>query len=255
MKNNKVGVVFFHKNIKNIYKESWVKKCVSSILSQTIFDFSIYEINYGGELNSILEGFNFSNPHILISKEMKNHAEAMNEIIDLAFEDGCDFVFNTNLDDFYDPKRFEIQIFHLESGFDLVSSDFCYVEEINGEDRITLTKNIKQFGDIKENLEKKHNVIAHPCVAYSRKFWESNKYVPEEIPREDMLLWARAISNGFKFWICDEVLLNYRLHQNQVTGDNSYLAAQKREEERRVEREKKERNPTHISFVNPLSIR
>lgn len=244
----KIGVIFFHRNIKNIYRERWIKKCVDSILNQTYSDFSIYEINYGGEEDSILGGFDFPNPHFFISEEKENHAEAMNSILDVAFGDGCDYIFNTNLDDFYDLKRFKVQLERLNSGFDLVSSDFCYIEEIGEIDEVTLIKNIKRFGDIQENLEKGHNVISHPSVAYSKKFWEQNRYVPEEIPREDMNLWLRSIQNGFKFYICDEVLLNYRLHENQVTGRNSYLASRKKEEE-----EKKDTNYT--PFTNPTLIR
>jgi hypothetical protein len=247
----KIGVVFFHKNIKSIYHEEWIKKCVESILSQTVKDFSIYEINYGGGDYSVLEGSEIKNPHFFISEEKENHAEAMNIVISLAFDDGCDCVFNTNLDDFYDSRRFQIQLDWIKNGYDLVSSDFCYIEEVDGKDTITLTRNIKKFGDIQENLEREHNVIAHPCVAYSRKFWENNKYIPQEIPREDMFLWIRSIKKGFKFHICEEVLLNYRLHKNQVTGSNSYLDSQKKE----VEKPKKERTPSHVSFINPVNIR
>ncbi len=248
----KLGVVFFHKNIQSIYQERWIKKCVDSILSQTIGEFSIYEINYGGDGYSILNNRKIKNPHFFLSEKKKNHAEAMNAIIDLAFKDGCDCVFNTNLDDFYHNQRFEIQLDWIQNGYDLVSSDFCYIEEVNGDDIVTLTKNIKRFGDIQENLERGHNIVAHPCVAYSRKFWESNRYVPEEIPMEDMFLWIRSLKGGSKIYICDEVLLNYRLHENQVTGSNSYLSFQKKEED---ERQKKEKNPTNISFVGPLNIK
>jgi hypothetical protein len=106
----KLGVVFFHKNIQSIYQERWIKKCVDSILNQSTGEFSIYEINYGGEDFSIFEGLRLENTHIFISEEKTNHAEAMNTIIDLAFEDGCDYVFNTNLDDYYELNRFEKQI-------------------------------------------------------------------------------------------------------------------------------------------------
>ena len=220
----KKGVIFFHKNIRSIYKERWINKCRETILNQTIEDFTIYEINYGGDDFSIFQDVQLENPHIFISEEKSNHAEAMNTIIDLAFGDGCDYVFNTNLDDYYELNRFEKQIEFLDQGYDIVSSDFCYAEEIENEDKITHYKEIKKFGSVEFNLEKYHNVIAHPCVAYSKKFWESNKYNPEEIPAEDMLLWRRGIESGFKFHICDEVLLNYRLHSNQVTGNNVYQA-------------------------------
>jgi hypothetical protein len=54
----------------------------------------------------------------------------------------------------------------------------------------------------------------------SKKFWEGNRYVPDEIPREDLLLWKRAVNNGYKFYIHPDELLFYRLHENQVTGNN-----------------------------------
>lgn len=219
---NKIGVIFFHQNVKNIYKDRWIKKSIESIMNQTLKDFKIYEINYGSDGNSLIKEFfpefrNFDFYH----HPCHNHAEAMNLIIDEAFKDGCDFVFNTNLDDYYSPERLNLQLQKLKEGYDVVSSDFSYVEEFNEEDVITFNKNIKSNTDIKLNLDRDHNVIAHPVVSYNKKFWESNRYDPNEIPREDLNLWKRAISSGFSFYILDDVLLFYRLHQNQITGNNS----------------------------------
>jgi hypothetical protein len=191
-------------------------------MDQTHQDFKIFEVNYGEENISLVKEFfpRFNNLDFRFLPA-SNHAKAMNFIIDKAFEDGCDFVFNTNLDDYYDPTRIEKQLEKLKEGYDIVSSDFCYIEEINDEDRITFYKNIKSDTNIKMNIEMGHNVIAHPVVGYSRKFWESNRYLPEEIPFEDLNLWKRAINSGFTFYILDDVLLYYRLHQNQITGNNS----------------------------------
>ena len=221
-KKDKVGIIFFHKNIKNIYKERWIKKSIESILNQTYSDFKIYEINYGEENTSLIKEFfpYFNNLDFYFSP-CSDHAKAMNFILDRAFEDGCDFVFNTNLDDYYNPERIEKQLEKLKEGYDIVSSDFCYIEEMNGEDGITFNKNIKSDTNIKLNLDNGHNVIAHPVVAYSKKFWENNRYLPEEIPSEDLNLWKRAINSGFTFCILDDVLLYYRLNQNQITGNNS----------------------------------
>jgi hypothetical protein len=218
-KEKKIGVIFFHKNIRSLYKSKWIDKCVKSIINQTVKKFKIYEINYGGDSYQIFNGED--NRYYFKNIELNNHAEAMNIIIDEAFKDGCDYVFNTNLDDYYDITRIEKQLEKLESGYDIVSSDFCYIEEIDSEDRIIHYKNIKSNTDITKNLELNHNVIAHPVVAYSRKFWEKNRYEENEVPLEDLMLWKRSIRNGSRFCIHDDVLLYYRLHSNQITGDNS----------------------------------
>ncbi len=217
----KIAIIFYHKNIFNIYNKRWIEKCVSSILNQTRKDFSIYEINYGPDGVSLFDGIQgLEHKLFFFNQEMSNHAEAMNFIIDKAFENGEDFVFNTNLDDYYSLDRIEKQMEILEKGFDLVSSDFCYITEVDGDDTITFHKNILGFAPIITNLNNGHNVIAHPAVAMSKNFWSGNRYVPEEIPAEDLLLWKRAANNGYKFYIHPEELLFYRLHENQVTGNN-----------------------------------
>lgn len=245
----KKGVIFFHKNIRTIYKERWVNKCIETILNQTVSDFSIYEINYGEDDFSLFEGIQLKNPHKFISEENPNHAEAMNRIIDLAVEDGCEYIFNTNLDDYYTLNRFEKQIEFLDQGYDIVSSDFCYIKDVDESDEIIKYLNIKSLGDIGSNLERNINIIAHPCVAYSKKFWETNRYIQEEIPKEDLLLWKRGIANGFRFYICEEVLLNYRLHENQITGNN--VSITKDPHEKSLYRG----NSSQVNTVGPMTLR
>lgn len=237
----KKGVIFFHKDIRSIYPRRWVEKCINSILSQNDKEFKIYEINYGGEEYSVFEDIQTQQEREFYSQEFTNHAEAMNFILDQAFRDGCECVFNTNLDDFYSPDRISKQASEIEKGSDLVSSNMCYVEE-KGIDMNLKYFNFFEMGDIENNLKGGNNIIAHPSVAFSRRFWESNRYNPEEIPMEDFLLWKRSISSGFKFSIVNDYLLSYRLHSSQVTGDNSGGAAFLRN------------SPTPTS-VNPTLIR
>lgn len=214
----KVGVVFFHKDINKIYKERWINKCVKSIFTQSFKDFFVYEVNYGDSDFSVVDKFDFKNKSFY-RENFINYAEAMNFIITKAFEDGCDYVFNTNLDDFYDKTRIEKQVELLKYGFDVVSSDFCYIKENESEDEIVLHMEIKKHGDVKYNLLKNHNVIAHPCVAFNKNFWDNNKYDITKTPEEDLHLWKKSIQNGFKFFIHDEELLFYRIHENQVSNN------------------------------------
>mgnify|MGYP000862617987 CR=1 FL=1 len=216
----KVGIIFFHKNILNIYKESWIKKSVMSMMNQTHADFHIYEINYGNEDYSVIKEYaDASVNHKFYKRDLYNYADAMNFIIKKASEDGCDYIFNTNLDDFYDENRIKKQLVLLEDGFDVVSSDFCYIQERGGVDEIIHHMNIKKYGDIKSNLLKDHNMIAHPCVAMNKKFFDNNQYDISKTPREDLELWKKSIQEGFKFFIHDEELLFYRIHENQVSNE------------------------------------
>jgi hypothetical protein len=217
----KIGVVFFHKNIEKIYDKKWIEKSVNSVLDQTLQNFVIFEVNYGGEDNSIVQKFNPKQELNFFSRDFPNHGEALNFILDEAFGAGCKKVFLTNMDDYYDQRRFEIQNKFLDDGCAVVSSEFCYIQNIQGVDQVVHQVGVKKHGpDLLGLLEKGLNPIAHPCVAMSASFWQHHRYVPAEIPKEDMNLWIRGLKSGFKFWICDEILLFYRLHEHQVTGNN-----------------------------------
>lgn len=207
----KVGVVFFHNNISMLYRPEWVEKCIGSMAGQTQEGATIYEIDYGGRGERLTGTQNYH------SAALVNYAEAMNAIIDAAFADGCDFVFNTNMDDFYSADRVEKQLAPLRAGYDIVSSDFVYVDE---DDKIMRRMHISSYGDIAFNIARGHNVIAHPCVAYSRRFWSdaSNRYDPAKVPAEDLDLWGRSITRGYRFHIHPDVLLYYRIHAKKESN-------------------------------------
>jgi len=221
----KKGVIFFHSNIQQLYPKRWIDRCISSTISQRDNDFKIYEINYGGDDYSVFEGISYDQEREFHQKKFSNHAEAMNFIIDRAFKDGCEVVFNTNLDDFYSPVRIEKQMVEIKNGADLVSSNMCYFEERDGVDTTLKYINFFEMGPIEKSLIGGHNVIAHPVVAFSKNFWVNHRYEPSEVPLEDFLLWKRAASSGMKISIVDDYLLNYRLHSMQITGNNADGAA------------------------------
>lgn len=212
-KEQKKGVIFFHGNLFRIHDPVWSEKCIQSIRNQTIKDLYFYEINFGDDELQLLPDSKFF--HV----KKKNYVDAMNFIISEAFNDGCDFIFNTNIDDIYHPERIQKQMEFLNQEYDLVSSDFCYIDL---QDVPFHHMHIRNFGDIKENLSKDHNVIAHPCVAFSKKFWsdELNRYNVNSVGREDLDLWKDSINRGYTFYIVDEILLYYRIHSNQVTSNN-----------------------------------
>lgn len=206
----KVGVIIYHKDLLNIYKQEWIDKCLESIRNQTFQNFNVYELCYSRTRQQWWQGSNYSHIH------MPNHIFAMNHILDKAFLDDCDVVFNVNLDDYFREDRFELQLKAIEEGFDLISNNFQHIEDINGVD-LPIRNMIFHDRNIKEELDKDHNILCHSSIAYSKKFWDENKYYNvDELGYEDRNLWKKAIANNCKIKIIDQILCYYRLSPNQT---------------------------------------
>lgn len=202
---SRIALLCYHKNAEQLYKPEWIEEYRHSILNQTYKDFAIYEQNYGGDNFRIFENSYFE------SVEMPTFVHALNYLLDRCFSSGYDYVFNTNVDDTFPPLRIEFQLPYLEAGYDIVSTNFALFRDYQ------LIK-YQKFDELNigEELHKDHNIICHPVVAYSKKFWQSNRYVPEEMKTEDLLLWKRAIASGSRFIILKECLLFHRLHNQSI---------------------------------------
>lgn len=200
----KTGVIVYHKNINSIYPAAWVQEFKHSIINQSYKLFDIYEMNYGGTQERIFEN------SIYESKELPTFVHAMNYLIEKCLNEGCDAVGNTNCDDNFSLNRLKIQLPYIEDGYDVVGSNFSLVID----NEIFKTHKFDNL-DIKEQLGINHNILSHPSIVYSRKFLEENRYEPNEIPLEDLLLWKRTIHH-YKFKIVPEILLYHRIHNNSV---------------------------------------
>ncbi len=207
----KLGIILYHKDIYKIYQEAWVRKCLDSLKAQTVQDFTVYELCYSRDRQQLWPGSNFS--HI----PMPNHIFAQNHTLDKAFLDDCDVVANVNLDDAYSPKRLELQLKAVQEGYDLISTNFEHIEDINGVD--THVRNmIFHDRDLKYELGIDHNVLCHSVILYTKKFWEDHKYYNEdEVGFEDLTMWKKALANGCKIKILPEILCHYRLSDKQTS--------------------------------------
>lgn len=206
----KLTVIIYHKNIKTIYRPEWVEKCLDSIRNQTYKEYRVFELCYSDVSERLWEGSEY------IHKPMTNHIAAMNYILDLAFADGCDVVFNVNLDDFYHPNRFTAQLAAIHAGYELVSSNFQHIEEVDGVD--VLGQEMKFHDrDILVEAEVGHNILCHPVIAYTKGFWNKYKYYnTNELGYEDFNLWKKAAAHNCKICILEEILCYYRLSPNQT---------------------------------------
>ena len=207
---DKVAVLAYHKNLKSIYPDDWISRYYSSIKAQTFQGFEIYEFNYGGDNERIFENSFFE------SFPYPTFVHALNYLLDKVFSGGYDVVFNTNVDDHYREDWMELLLADVKRGYDLVSCNFCLFR-----DRSIFKYHQFHKLDILKELEKGHNPVAHPAVAYTKKFWEENRYDPNEIPFEDLELWKRALKSGSKIFINEQNLLFHRIHSNAVCRSNN----------------------------------
>ena len=72
---------------------------------------------------------------------------------------------------------------------------------------------------INSEFKKNHNVIAHPCACYTRRFWELVGPYKNVVPREDLILFQKAANNPkIKMHITKKYLLYYRIHTLQTVA-------------------------------------
>lgn len=257
----KCAVIFFHKNMRNLYKSVWIEKCIDSVLSQKC-DFDIYETNYGNTNESIFKNRKINKNINFYVKDYETHTEAMIFLLNKCFvENDYDIVFNVNLDDYYHENRFLYQMNEISKGNYLTSSLWSYVEENNdgidvvyrnGANHIlcendkfvwhnsykrVITENDYQgnipYDSIKKNLLLKHNIINHSGACFSRNFWLSkDKYenylrYRSDKPYEDLSLWYRALNNNIPISIINKNLVYYRIHNNQIGSQKKKLIDEK----------------------------
>ena len=251
----KSAVIFFHKNIYNIYNKYWIEKCVESVINQVNVFFDIYEVNYGNEDKSIFDNYNLTKKinRYFFKKDYKTHTEAMMFLLNKCFnENNYDIIFNTNLDDYYNHKRFIYQIYEVNNNNSLLNStmwtyikqksdfeefDIIYDEE--DKNKIIYDNNFRWINDsniesyeysnniidkniIKNNMLSYNNLINHSGVCFTKKFWNSkDKYnnklkYRNDKPYEDLGLWYRAFDNNINITIVNQNLIYYRLHNSQI---------------------------------------
>jgi hypothetical protein len=228
----KCAVIFFHKNIYNIYNKYWIEKCRDSIINQINVFFDIYEVNYGNEDKSIFDNYNFPKKinKYFYKKNYKTHTEAMMFLLNKCFnEHNYDIVFNTNLDDYYNDKRFIYQIYEVNKNNSLLNSTmWTYIKQKNEYEEIDIIHEEKisinhVYPDqVKNEMFNFHNLINHSGVCFTKKFWNStDKYnnklkYRNDKPYEDLSLWYRAFENNIKITVINKNLIDYRIHNSQI---------------------------------------
>jgi hypothetical protein len=224
LSDKKIGVVIYHRNILTKYDPEWTYNCLEKIENQSFKNFSIVELNFGGDSVRLYEGDKESH---FYSEEINNLGSAISRAFDICFNDlDFDLIFNINLDDDYSLDRFEKQLeCIIRTNCDVVTSNFHFTDSnLSVETTTNFCHGIYDV-DIQNKIidfefSRNHNIIGFPVCLFTKKFWKKWGGLPSEETskgREDFDMWIRARKEGCRFYIMEEPLFKYRIHNSNIS--------------------------------------
>ncbi|MBS7562852.1 glycosyltransferase [Mucilaginibacter sp. Bleaf8] len=193
--------------------ELYIKEAVDSILNQTFKDFELLVINDASTDNTlhILQQINDDRLKIINNETNLKVVKSLNKGLDLA---QGEYIARMDADDIAHPQRFEKQLRFFETNPDV---DFVgsWVQTFGSESNVM--KAATEHDHIKVRLFFL-NPIFHPAVMFKKQSFNVNGYRFDErfTNAEDYGMWVKAIDT-LKFANVPEILLKYRVHNNNVS--------------------------------------
>ena len=197
--------------------EAHLAEALESILAQTYTNFELIIIDDGSTDNSLQVLLQYQKRDIrirLITRENRNLATTLNDIIDLA---QGKWVARMDQDDIALPHRFERQLEWLEqTGADIAGS---WIQLFG-----TFDKRILKHSQTDDAIKMEllfGSPFAHPTVMLRAELVKQLHYDHAWEKAEDYDLWERAARAGWKMTNVPEVLLLYRQHGTQISTASS----------------------------------
>ncbi len=213
--------------LMSIYNEpvDWIGKAIDSILNQTFNDFELILVNDKPtriENRELLKGFKLKDSRIIVIENDKNLGliKSLNKGLSIA---RGKYIARMDADDFSVRHRLKTQYDFMEAN----------------PDYIVCGSKIKYFGRIKkfksnnwikiEDNEIKAELILNSCFAHptvmirKQLLWDNDICYNENYPHaEDYKFWLDLKKIG-KFYNINEVLLYYRISEQQVSSKNKLI--------------------------------
>lgn len=195
----------------------YLAEAIESIFAQTYTNFEFIIIDDGSTDSSLqmLQHYQKRDARIrLVTRENRNLATTLNEIIDLA---SGNWIARMDADDIALPHRFERQLEWLElTGADIAGS---WIQLFGTADKRIL-KHSQTDAAIKMEMLF-GSPFAHPTVMMRAELVKQLHYDHVWEKAEDYDLWERAARAGWKMTNVPEILLLYRQHETQISTASS----------------------------------
>lgn len=198
--------------------EKYIGEAIDSILCQTYADFEFIIINDGSSdrTEEIILSYNDSGIVYVKNKKNLGVTVSLNRGLELA---GGEYIARMDADDISMPERFEKQVAYLDL--------HCHAAVVGSNIEIFNTNGVVSTGwSSTDPSQMKVDLffscgLAHPSVMMRHDvIRELGGYDPNYNGLEDYELWCRVIEKH-EITTLPDVLLRYRIHENQVTKNPS----------------------------------
>ena len=225
-------------NIKTLeYKISVIIPCynqgkflddaVNSVLKQTYQNFEIIVINDGSTdkyTNDLLKNYNKPKTKVYITK---NQGLASTRNYGFELSDG-EFIQFLDADDTLAPNKFEkqINIFRENNSLDVSYTNYTFFYEDTGkysESQMQGLLSESPFEDFVYRWQRGISIPIH-CGLFKRKvFNNEDPFISGFKAVEDWIMWIAISSRKCKFSYLDEDLAVYRIQQDNMTKDKTFM--------------------------------
>lgn len=193
--------------------KQYLAEAIDSVLSQTFANFELIMIDDGSTDDSqqILREYEKRDPRVrVVVRENRGLATTLNDSLDIAR--GA-WIARMDQDDIALPHRFERQLEWLEqTGADICGS---WVQRFGSADKRVVR--LPQTDEAIKMAMLFHSPFAHPAVIMRAPLVKRLRYDKAWEKAEDYDLWERAAEAGWKMVNVPEVLLLYRVHDEQIS--------------------------------------
>ncbi len=193
--------------------ELYIEDAINSILNQTFRDFEFIIIDDAStdKTLEIIKSFKDSRIQLIIKSENSGYTNSLNYGLNIA---KGEYIARMDGDDISLPKRFEKQVAFMDSNKEVVVCGTTF--------SIIGTNNLISVPEMHNNIITGMLAgckIAHPSVMLRKSVFTANNivYDTQMEPAEDYALWVKLATFG-KLHNLQECLLNYRIHNNQVSN-------------------------------------
>ena len=219
MKNPKISVC-----IPSYNHEKYIGKTIESILNQTYENFEIIISDDNSKDNSENIIKSYKDQRINFYKNNTNIGPALNsnKFIELS---NCDYILILPSDDILLKNALEIYLKEIESdnNADVL---FCWCQTIDENDNeidsynMCVSNQKRDRDKLLNELFYEQNFLMGPGVFIKKKLFDLiGNYNENLLQVQDLELWVRILTSGYRINIVNEKLIKYRIHNENLSNN------------------------------------